>query len=43
MGLITKIDGDKFEGNLDNIPFNLVTIKCGDKVKFNSKHIIRLM
>lgn len=39
---LTKIDGDKFEGKLDNDPFNLESIECGDKVSFNSKHIISL-
>ncbi|MCY9738149.1 DUF2314 domain-containing protein [Paenibacillus alvei] len=38
--LLTRIDGDDFEGILDNDPFNLETIKCGDLVKFNSKHIL---
>lgn len=37
---ITHIDGDNFEGLLDNEPFALENIELNDVVKFNSKHII---
>lgn len=39
---VTKRDGDKFEGYLDNDPAFLVSIKWKDVVKFNSRHIINL-
>lgn len=39
---VTKRDGDKFEGYLDNDPAFLTSIKWKDVVKFNSRHIINL-
>lgn len=39
---INRIDGGKFEGKLNNDPFNLETIKDGDAVHFESKHILAI-
>jgi uncharacterized protein YegJ (DUF2314 family) len=39
---VTKRDGDKFEGYLDNDPAFLTCIKWQDKVVFESRHIINL-
>lgn len=37
---ITKRSGDDFEGELDNDPFELSSIQCGDLVPFHSHHIV---
>lgn len=41
--LVTKVDGDNFEGTLDNDPYALTAVKHGDTVTFNSEHIISTM
>lgn len=40
---ITDINGDSFVGELNNDPSILATIEHGDKVEFNSKHIIGIL
>jgi uncharacterized protein YegJ (DUF2314 family) len=40
---IMSINGDNFQGILDNEPFGLDTINLGDIVLFNSKHILCVM
>jgi uncharacterized protein YegJ (DUF2314 family) len=40
---LTDIKGDNFHGILHNQPFGLTTVKHGDLVKFNSKHILSVM
>jgi uncharacterized protein YegJ (DUF2314 family) len=40
---ITGIKVDNFQGILHNQPYGLKTIKHGDLVLFNSKHILSLM
>jgi uncharacterized protein YegJ (DUF2314 family) len=37
---VTKIDGDKFEGNLGNEPVFIESLRYRDKVVFESKHIM---
>lgn len=37
---VTKRTENSFEGTLISVPLNLESIKHGDIVKFNSKHII---
>ncbi|TFW28878.1 immunity protein Imm33 domain-containing protein [Massilia horti] len=38
---LTEIDGDRFKGELDNEPFYLKTLKLGDPVEFEERHIIQ--
>lgn len=38
--LITERKGDKFNGILDNDPVEIKDLKHGDKIKFESKHVI---
>ncbi len=38
----TKIKGDDYEGTLSNDPVVIEDLKHGDKVIFNSKHIISI-
>jgi hypothetical protein len=40
--MVTKRQGDDFEGYLDNDPALLTSIKWQDIVVFNSRHIINL-
>ena len=40
--MVTKRNGDEFEGTLDNDPAFLTSIKWNDVVKFNARHIINL-
>jgi hypothetical protein len=37
---VTEIDGERFQGELDNEPMHLKALKLGDPVKFESRHII---
>lgn len=37
---ITEINEDNFKGILDNDPYYLKSIKCGDEVVFKSENII---
>jgi hypothetical protein len=38
--IIDSIDNDKFVGHLDNEPFYTEDLKVGDRIEFESKHII---
>ncbi|WP_297204001.1 DUF2314 domain-containing protein [uncultured Brachyspira sp.] len=37
---ITNINGDNFRGILDNDPYNLKSVKCGDEIVFKTENII---
>ncbi|ADG71726.1 DUF2314 domain-containing protein [Brachyspira murdochii] len=37
---ITNINGDNFTGILDNDPYCLKSVKCGDKIVFKTENII---
>ncbi|MFC6356692.1 hypothetical protein [Luethyella okanaganae] len=37
---ITKVDGDRFEDMLDNVPAVWARLEPGDKLKFERRHII---
>lgn len=37
---ITEINGDNFIGILDNDPYGLKSVKCGDKIVFKTENII---
>lgn len=41
--IIKKINGRKFEGELNNEPLGLQSIKLGDKVFFEKSNIIAIM
>lgn len=40
--MVDSIKGDKFRGFLNNNPFIISSIKCGDVVVFESKHILSI-
>jgi hypothetical protein len=44
--IITEVDNDnediKYTGTLDNDPIYIRYIKCGDEVKFEPKHVIKI-
>lgn len=40
---VMSVSGDNFQGMLDNEPIGLETIKYGDIVLFNSRHILDTM
>lgn len=37
---ITNINGDNFTGILDNDPYCLKSVKCGDEIIFKTENII---
>lgn len=37
---VTKCDGEKYEGVLDNDPIFIEGLKCGDNVKFGKDEIL---
>lgn len=37
---ITNINGDNFTGILDNDPYSLKSVKCGDEIIFKTDNII---
>lgn len=39
---VTQKEGSDFEGILDNDPYQLISIKCGDLVKFKADNIINI-
>lgn len=39
---LTEIDGQKFEGVLDNDPAYIKDLQCGDPLSFKEKHIIQV-
>lgn len=40
--IVKSRNGDKFTGVLDNEPYELEGINCGDPLEFEAKHIIQI-